>query len=675
MNPTASLPAKNPASNDSGKPLKWSPLPVGSFTGINYSEPSAADGLDPYLVWADINGFASLVQSGATDRVSHLPTWLPVLISLAKDLTPGDLATPARSKLIRVPDAYQNPRLNPRADLPTPTVVPATISAGFIATVRSDASLRASIDRIELDLPRDLSSAQQLPPLNRPLLPGMPCVNSACGKVIAFIDDGCAFAHQHFRTGNPNQPATLRTRVQRLWDQNPRPGEPNGRDFSGSELDTLIHAHTADGRVDEAGIYAEFAGSTADPVNRLRARAAHGTHVLDLACGPYFLEDTMCARLNAPAGNPTWEKTLDDANGAPIVFVQLPMRTVQDTSGRGTMVGDVINAFTYIINQCAPDVQIVINLSWGTLAGPHDGTSTLERYIDNLIDGMKGRLQVVIPAGNGYQSRTQATLKINQNDSQQLMWRVQPDDATESYLELWMEPGTEIEMRVTLPDGQVLPTVNQGDLFRYAEPFNDPTSLFGVSYANSLPGTNPCVLFAIAPTTSLTGSRPVAPHGLWRIDVKVISTPSGQSHAILDASIERDDVALGTRRGARQSRLEDPLYDKEATEDSVSGPHALALVRRECGFNGIGTGRKTETAGGLRESDQSEAEYSPRNELTPSPFSRPGTRRLVNQFAVTEESVTLHGVRAAGSLSGSTIRLSGTSDAAPQIARDLFNAL
>ena len=67
------------------------------------------------------------------------------------------------------------------------------------------------------------------------------------------------------------------------------------------------------------------------------------------------------------------------------------------------------------------------------------------------------------------------------------------------------------------------------------------------------------------------------------------------------------------RRGARQSRFEDPLYNKEATEDSVNGPHALAVVRRECGFNGIGTGRKTLTAGGLRESDRSEAEYSPRN--------------------------------------------------------------
>ena len=667
-------PEKEPDSPNGGEPARWSPPGTGSFTGIDYNKQSAADGLDPYLVWADINGFAHLGQSGETDSgARQIPQWLPILISLAKGVTPADLATPARNKFLRVPTAYKKPV---RTDLPQATLIPATVSADFFKTFLDEENLSKQIERVEVDLPRNLVDEQQLPGQNRPLLAGMPCANSSLRKVIAFIDDGCAFAHEHFLVGDAKQPATLHTRIQRLWDQNPRSGQPNGQDFSGSELDALIQAHTADGRVDEAAIYAAFGGNASDQINRLRARAAHGTHVLDLACGPYFLEDTMCARLNAPAGSPTWEKTPDDANQAPIIFVQLPMRTVQDTSGRGTMPSDVINAMNYIISQCAADVQIVVNLSWGTLAGPHDGSSLLEAFIDNLIINMNGRLQVVLPAGNGYQSRTNATIRVKAGESRQLMWRVPPDDATESYIELWMEPGTVIEVEVLKPDGQPLqPKITQGLVFRYAEPFNDPSSLFGVIYANPILGASPCILFAIAPTFSLTGTRPVAPHGLWRIDVTVVSAPQGQLHAIIDACIERDDVALGTRRGARQSRFEDPLYDKEATKDATSGPHAAAVLRRECGFNGIATGKKITTAGGIRESDGSEAEYSPRNEPTPSPFSRPGTRRLVNQFAVTEESVTLHGVRAAGSLSGSTIRLSGTSDAAPQIARDLFNAL
>ena len=668
-----SSPKKSAGSNGIGKPLRWSPPRTGSFTGIDYSQPHNADGLGPYLVWTDINGFAHLVRSGTKDtETSQVPKWLPVLISLSKNVVSADLATGARSTLVRVPDAYTK---SVRADLPQATVIPATISAGFFAALANDAGLRKQIERVEVDSPRELASEQQLPALNRPALPGMLCSNSAFHKVIAFIDDGCAFAHQHFRVGNPNQAATLHTRIQRLWDQNPRPGQPNGRDFSGLELDSIIQAHTADGVVDEAAVYAEFAGATAEPLNRLRSRAAHGTHVLDLACGPYLLQDTLCAQTNAAAANPTWEKADDDASHAPIVFVQLPMRTVQDTSGRGTMTGDVINAFTYIVNQCAPDVQIVVNLSWGTMAGPHDGTSLLEQYIDNLIIGMQGRLQVVLPAGNGFQSRTSAGLSLQVAQSQQLIWHVQPDDATESYLELWMEPGTTIEMQVTLPDGRVLPPVRQGDVFRYAEPFDDPGSLFGVSYANPASGFSPCLLFAIAPTTSLTGSRPVAPHGLWKIDVTVLQVRAGQTHTVIDARIERDDVAVGTRRGARQSWFEDVHYSKDALEDSSTGPHAVAVVRRESSFNGIATGARPQTAGGVRESNLSVAEYSPRNETTSGGFSRPGTRRKVDQFATTEESVTLHGVRAAGTLSGSTVRFSGTSAASPQIARDLFNAL
>jgi hypothetical protein len=651
---------------------RWSPAGRGRFTGIDYDEPGAADGLDPYLVWVDINGFAHLAAQGRTDfKAGPVPEWLPVLIHLAENVAPAELVR-GRGKSLRVPTAYTE---YTRKDQPALRTIPATVSGDFLALSRRDAQLRRQIARIDVDLPRNLQAAQQIPGLSQPLLAGMPCKHSGQRKVIAFIDDGCAFAHPHFLTGDPQVPVSLHTRIQRFWDQNPRPGKPNGVDFAGADLDALIQAHALNGFVDEAAVYAAFSGSASDSVNRLRRRAAHGTQVLDLACGPYFLEDTMCARVNAPAANPTWLKTADDASRAPILFVQLPMRTVQDSSGRGTMPSDVINALTYIVNQCEPDVQIVVNLSWGTLAGPHDGSSLLESAIDQMVASMNGRLQVVIPAGNGYQSRTHASFCLGSGQMQMLQWRVQPDDTTESYVEFWMEPGTVIELRITLPNGLALPPVIQGQVFRYAEPFNDPTSLFGVSYAHPAPGARPGILLAIAPTVSEAGTRPVAPHGLWKLEVVVVQLPAGASQAAIDAYIERDDVALGTRHGARQSRFEDPLYDREDTEDATSGLHAAAVVRREGGFNGIATGALVTVAGGVRESDLSVAEYSPRNVVPPPVCARPGTRRQVDQFATTEESLTLHGVRAAGSLGGSTVRLSGTSDAAPQIARDLFNAL
>jgi hypothetical protein len=98
-------------------------------------------------------------------------------------------------------------------------------------------------------------------------------------------------------------------------------------------------------------------------------------------------------------------------------------------------------------------------------------------------------------------------------------------------------------------------------------------------------------------------------------------------------------------------------------------------VRREGVFNSIATGYETIVVGGLRESDRVVAEYSPNDDYSLRP-QRPGTpaaRNVGLTYAVTEESRTLHGVRAAGTRSGSTVRLSGTSMAAPQIVRDIVN--
>ena len=109
MNPNYPKQDTNPQPHERGQPLEWSPLPIGSFTGIDYTKPNAAEGLDPYLVWADINGFANLaplMREG--EEESREPEWLPVLISLAKDARAADLVTPARRELIRVPDAYTN---------------------------------------------------------------------------------------------------------------------------------------------------------------------------------------------------------------------------------------------------------------------------------------------------------------------------------------------------------------------------------------------------------------------------------------------------------------------------------------------------------------------------------------------------------------------------------------
>jgi hypothetical protein len=708
----------NPKTTPNGEGPKWRAQPVGILTGIDYTQRGSAAKLDPYFVWADVNGFAHLRKAGQDpDDLSHIPLWLPVLLQLKADHSPRNLPTQESVPWLVIPAAFLD-----EARTRSGAVVPARVRAEFFKQFKNDDALLSAIERVELDLPRNplpiekpQGAAGKVKQTAKPFATSASAAKTVhsvahanaprallTGKVIAFIDDGCAFAHAHFLQDDPAQPGTPLPRVKRLWDMNERiltsphaapmayqigetDGE-NGREFTDFDLKALLIKHTHLGQIDEDAVYAEFAGGTQFKINRLLKSVAHGTHVMDLACGPYMLEDTMCTRFNAPAANPTWIKAEDTASTAPIIFVQLPMQTVQETTLRGTMQQDVIKALDYILGECAPDAEIVINLSWGTLAGPHTGTNLLEREIDRLVGLLGPRLKVVIPAGNGYQSRTHANFHLTPGQSIFLDWRLQPDDSTESYLELWMEQGAKLELEIITPSGRALRTVQEGDVefLDYETKLKkamDP--ILGVCYNPIIQGDlgpGPGLVLALAPTHSLAGERAIAPHGVWKINVKNV----GPVSTVVDGYIERDDDAAGTRRGARQTYFDDPKYRRFDLYDSTGLTAAAAATdpndsyaRREGVFNSLATGYRAIVVGGLRESDRAYAEYSPNDDYRQRPqrADTPVARNVQLTYVVTEESLTLHGVRAAGTRSGSTVRLSGTSMAAPQITRDVINGL
>ena len=38
--------------------MKWTALPKGEFTGIDWARPGQTSGIDPYLVWAEADRFS-----------------------------------------------------------------------------------------------------------------------------------------------------------------------------------------------------------------------------------------------------------------------------------------------------------------------------------------------------------------------------------------------------------------------------------------------------------------------------------------------------------------------------------------------------------------------------------------------------------------------------------------
>lgn len=633
----------------------WAPLPTGEFTGIDWSTPSAIDGQDPYLAWAEADQFAGY----RVKPKGKPPKWLPIVIELTALADVPALVAASSTKWLQIPRVYLN--------LPALRFCTAHVKPKFFRKLRADEQLRGLIQRFELGLP----VGHHTEPIQHPCTPGARPINvpgQLSGKVLGLVDDGLAFANQVFLTPEG------RTRVKHFWRQDgsdagdaphrrtpldptragPQPRDMGyGHELSGAALNTAMAAFRQRGRLDEDALYQHL------QLWNLNKPASHGTHVMSLACGQGNLLNPMD----------------DTASRCDLIAVQFDTANVRDTSG-GALNVSVLDALMYIVARCTPQAQLVVNISWGTLAGPHNGSSILEAAMDQLIELLGGRLQITVPAGNAYQSRTHANDTLAPGASVPLHWRVLPDDRTQSFLEIWLPDTAQgIEIGVTPPGhAQGLPPLQRGQSGLWLDAGGLPMCGLIFPHDSALGVGSTCALLAVAPTFSQHAKAATAPFGSWQVTL----TNTGTEPVLFDAYVERDDVALGQHTGARQSYLEDRRYDTSgnigAFVDHADNP---TPIRRSGTFNSLSTGQHTVSVGGTRQRASPGghfARYSPR---TPDPDAgrpqRPDVKKIPDALAVSDDNVALWGVLGAGSLSGSVVRLAGTSSAAPLLARELLN--
>lgn len=635
-----------------GAAMQWTPLPRGGFTGIDWARPGATTGFDPYLIWAEADNFAGYGLDGP-------PKWLPLLLEVVPGVSIAQLEAAASPLWLYVPPVYTS-RAAP-AGLQFCTV---RVRQAFFRHIQPGGSLYGLVQRFELGLPAGQHVGDPTPPGRQPSPPAPALLD---GKVLGLIDGGLAFAHANFTRNG-------RTRIRHFWrqDKDGVGGTPAGlgygHELTGADIDLAMRRNTYGGMVDETAVYNFFKMGM-----ELDKRLNHGTHVLDIACGPRTVLAQIAGvppALNAP---PTWAMADDAASKCDIVAVQLDWHTVVDTSG-GSMNVHVMDGLMYILSRCAPEAKIAVNLSWGTLAGPHDGTSMLEAAMDQLITLLGENLQIVLPASNSYQSRTHANVTLGKRQSAVLHWQGQPDDVTQNFLELWIPAQAQgIEIQLTPPGQASLPALAWGQSGTWNTPDGQPLCALIYPESVALGAHGTCALIAVAPTFSFDASTATAPSGAW--EVRLTNTKAGE--VTVDAYVERDDQIIGVRTGARQSHFEDRWYDTSGNPGAyVDHPGNPSLIRRSGSFNSIATGAKTVSVGGVRVSQSSWALYSPRK---PDPDAarpeRAGVVKVPATQAYSDENPVLLGLKAAGSRSGGVARLVGTSDAAPQVTRKIFNAL
>lgn len=245
--------------------------------------------------------------------------------------------------------------------------------------------------------------------------------------LMAFIDSGIDILHAAFVD------AGGQSRIVEIWDQAE----------SGGTAPDQIHPQLRlnYGRVYTAAEIAAFRANPATVPPRLRDPQGHGTHVASIAAG---------SRDPVPGG---FSGGL--AQAAKIVLVIAKMDV---NPGDPVSIGysnSHFQALEYIdaVSQ-GLSLPVVINVSLGMNAGPHDGKSVLETGFEKFMQsGTKPGCVVVKSAGNERDLNGHAKLTLRARQSELLRWQSHAINRTEDLIEIWFASTMELRFRVQDPSG------------------------------------------------------------------------------------------------------------------------------------------------------------------------------------------------------------------------------
>lgn len=357
---------------------------------------------------------------------------------------------------------------------------------------------------------------------------------------------------------------------------------------------------------------------------------------------------------------------IDSAGFVPLLAVQLPRPTLAHSS-LGALSAHVLDGLRWLIARAGRDNRLVANVSLGTQAGPHDGSSILESAIDELIglrklDGQVDRLSVVMAAGNSRESRCHANFDINPSNPFELIVRVLPDSRVPVYVEVWLPSNAAVDVRIKTPSKvQVAPVpslgVGVGGMYFHSVNRKVVAGIYNMDIGHAL-GKGRMVLVAIAST-----SDGRAEAGEWTLVLESNSLVK-DCHAYVERNNSMFDLS---RPRGRQARFVDQNYRVQglAPGDMVDTPKAV--IKRQGTLNSLATGQEVLVVGAYVYKTKLAATYGG------SGPTRRGTEIGVDAGAFGDTFRVPKGVRVMATRSGDTTRLNGTSIAAPRLARNIVN--
>lgn len=246
------------------------------------------------------------------------------------------------------------------------------------------------------------------------------------GILVAILDSGINYRLADFR----NMDGT--TRIERLWDQtidgNPPTGYQIGTEYTREQIDAALSERGAD--------------------ILSRDDSGHGTAVAGVAAG------------NGRASDGEYRGVASESDLL-IVKLGTPRR---DGFPRTT---ELMQALNYVVN-VAEEIQkpVAINISLGNNYGSHDGTSLLERFMDELSS--VGRSVICVGSGNEGNSAGHASGHLEREGEEILSLGVQMRETTLN-VQIWKSYVDEVEISLETPYGERIgPIIENLGSQRYA---------------------------------------------------------------------------------------------------------------------------------------------------------------------------------------------------------------
>ena len=238
------------------------------------------------------------------------------------------------------------------------------------------------------------------------------------GILVAVIDSGVDYFHPDFR--NPDGS----TRILSLWDQtvagNPPQGYELGTEFTREQLNQALSQPTRE------------EGYRLVPS---RDVSGHGTQVLGIAAG------------NGAASGGMYRGV---ASQSPILVVKLGL-PVPDSFPRTT---ELMQAVDYTLKKAIEyQLPVVINLSFGTVYGGHDGRELLETYLDDMANIW--RTTIIVGTGNEGAAAGHTSGILREGQVKEIELGVGANEVSMN-LQLWKSYVDEFQIELISPSGQVL---------------------------------------------------------------------------------------------------------------------------------------------------------------------------------------------------------------------------